>query len=198
MMEVGTARVEMGWMREEQAGAVLGGGRPAEQLQQRLEADGYLLVRDLIPPAAVGRALATIVATLREAGVLALGDDSAECRLAPPSQGPQPDGQYRARSTTRRPYDPNALLQSDEVLGVTDSPELHRLFRALFGEPPAMTGPQVLRPMRPNSFSGYHSARDARPAPRMHPPAPPSPKPSPRSADTQWTMCTWVGGRGAS
>ena len=196
MMEVGTARAEVAWMREHAAAAVLGAEQP-EELRQRLQTDGYLLVRGLIRPDAVARARARIVATLREAGAIAESDDPAECRVAPPDQQEgRPSKQYRAGST-RRPYDPHALLQQPELLRVTDGPELHEMFGVLFGEAPAMTGPQVFRPTPPGSFSGYHSETP----PLCDTPAPPraplmplaDPRPLLLCRAAQWTTCTWGG-----
>lgn len=128
---------QLGWMHESK----LSEGRAA--LQQRLDTDGYLLLRELISPVKVQRGLAKIVATLAEAGHFAPGTDPMDRQIA-------------AKAQERRPYDGYELLHSQEVLNVLESDELHDFFSTLWGEAAGTFDNKWFRAVGPGGFSGFH------------------------------------------
>ena len=98
-----------------------------EALQQRLEHDGYLLLRGLLPRGTVLEAQATLAAALAEAGWLADGSDPAELRIdrALEWDSPHPPGKIGEVDTQR-------LFAEPALVRCTEAPELYEVFSRLF------------------------------------------------------------------
>eukprot|EP01044_Picomonas_judraskeda_P001752 COSAG03_NODE_110_length_12523_cov_61.863731_13_plen_204_part_00 len=125
---------------------------PIAVLGERLRRDGYLLLRGLLPRAAVDAGRWRIASELESAGWLVPGSkaDTLTVDVAnlvwdsahPPSNiGGQPTQEF---------------LRLPELARVLAAPELEAFFTRLFGEPSACFDFKWFRAIRPGSGQGFH------------------------------------------
>jgi len=136
---------QMGWMRDCDDLDL----HDTAALASRLEEDGYLLLRGLLPRDRVLAGGAHIAAAMAQEGWLA---DAEAARIAPGLawDSPHPPGKIGASDTQQ-------LLSADATARVLQAPELFALFERLFDEPAAPFDFKWLRAVRPRGFSGFHS-----------------------------------------
>ena len=115
----------------------------APALWQRLDADGYLLLRGLIARETVLSARETVLMHMREQQVLRPD--------TPTLEGVMPPGGPSIRLMGRK-----GIAQHPAVLALLEHPALYALFEALFGEP-ALTFPyKWLRAVGNEAYTGAH------------------------------------------
>ena len=111
-----------------------------EELRRRIAADGYLFIRGLIERDAVLDARRVVMEHLQQQDALVDG--------TPLMEGVMPrDG--RSVGMKRVAYRP-------EVLRVLEGPELHELYRRLYGEEPVTFSHKWLRAVGNEKFTGSH------------------------------------------
>jgi hypothetical protein len=164
---------QLGWMHD--STHLLSQGDLASQreaLQQQLDEDGYLFVRELISPAKVKRGLAKITAALGDAGWFVDGSDPLERQLpadsdTPPKQSKPHDSSSVGPDKKPTPARMNTydIMHSAEVLDVLEGEELHDFFDMLFGEPSKSFHNKWFRAVKPDGFSGFHMDKVALRAP---------------------------------
>jgi len=110
-------------------------------LRQRLEDDGYLLLRGLLPRALVERARDRIFGLLAEHGRLDPAAPLSEGRVRPGNTG----------STALKP-----LQEDPDLLAVLEGPELAGFFERFLGEAVITTRYKWLRAQQPDGFTGAH------------------------------------------
>eukprot|EP01047_Picozoa_sp_COSAG01_P085965 COSAG01_NODE_19122_length_1029_cov_1.396774_2_plen_251_part_01 len=130
-----TGSAQLGWMRESAPQLSVA------QLQQRLDDDGYLLLRQLIAPEKVQRC----ASSHRAQETTRVGEDGLG-------------------------HTGHEFFTSKEGLAVVDGAELRGFFGRLWGECACCTGPQVLRPVPPGVSTGFHmdNVYMARGSSRLH------------------------------
>jgi hypothetical protein len=118
--------------------AALRGG-DAELLRDRLQTDGYILLRSVIPAEAVQAGCRRITDEMGRGGWF-IGDPAERvARAGGPSQSLSPaDVAFAATNGTMlRPSEARAVSNAEDgaVQRVLEAPELYALFELLFGEP---------------------------------------------------------------
>jgi len=186
-------RGTMGWMRDSTAlypGVGAGGVtyQPSTEAQrsvalERLNEDGYLLLRGLLSPAAVRAGLRRFTAELAERGVRFA--DADRLQLADGSLGADFPGMG----------DLQPMAHAEELSRVLEGPELHNFFHWLFSEPAGTLDHKWTRVVPPQL--------DGRPGGVLHMGAQSraSPHNRHRSLLTVWpfqTTSTWGGARTGS
>jgi hypothetical protein len=151
---VGTQKLELGgpqlgWMRD--SNELLG---DIVAIQERLDTDGYLLLRQLIDPTKVETAAADITARLEQSGCVGPATDHRQ-RLLPPPPPPATAGPLPS-PLLPRPPNMQGLLHSPNLLSVLEGDELHRFFSSLFGEAATTFDHKWFRCIGPGGFSGFH------------------------------------------
>ena len=111
-----------------------------DELRRRIAADGYLFIRGLIERDAVLDARRVVMEHLQQQDALVDG--------TPLMEGVMPRG-GRSVGMKRVAYRP-------EVLRVLEGPELHELYRRLYGEEPVTFSHKWLRAVGNEKFTGSH------------------------------------------
>lgn len=144
-LRLGTREVEIpgegrvGEMRD--STAVVGDGAA---LRSRIEADGYLLLRNFHPVDEVLRARHVILAHLRAAGVLADDALGSSARCRPGVSTPNMKGQRE-------------ITHHSAVAGILEGPRVQALFADVFGEGVRTFDYKWLRATPPGEFTGVHA-----------------------------------------
>ncbi|HEY3233459.1 MAG TPA: phytanoyl-CoA dioxygenase family protein [Polyangiaceae bacterium] len=112
-------------------------------LHQRLQRDGYVLLRGVIPREPVFRARDKVLRALAEHGLLASGLPIELGRAATKAEGVM----WR---------DKPAIAQSAELLGAVEAPELFGFFERFFEGEVATTRHKWLRAQGPGAYTGAH------------------------------------------
>ena len=157
-LRMGTSSSEVGEMRDSTAALREGDVR---LLRGRLQTDGYLLLRDLIPAGSVQAGCACITEEMGRGGWFEGDPAERIARAGGPghSLGPVDDKFSATNGAMLRPSEARAVCNSadGEVLRVLEAPELHAAFELLFGEPATTVDYKWFRTVRPPAEPGKGS-----------------------------------------
>ena len=134
---------------------LLGDGRGAA-MRERLDRDGYLLFRSILPAAAVAAGRARIESEMAANGWFADGTQPSE-RVARPG-GPREGFGTNPTAAMLRAHECRALTNNySEVMRVLEAPEVRAVFAKLFGEPAATLDYKWMRAVSPSrQAAGVH------------------------------------------
>ena len=125
----------------------------AQLLRGRLQTDGYLLLRDLIPAGSVQAGCRRITEEMGRGGWFVGDPPERIARAGGPSHslGPVDDKFSATNGAMLRPSEARAVCNSADgaVLRVLEAPELHAAFELLFGEPAITLDYKWFRTVRP-------------------------------------------------
>ncbi len=133
-LRLGTSASEVGEMRD--SSVALRDG-DAELLRDRLQADGYLLLRGVVPAEVVQAGCRRITDEMGLGGWFVGDPAERKARGSGPSQplGPADVAFAATNGTMLRPSEARAVSNAGAVQRVLEAPELHAVFELLFGEP---------------------------------------------------------------
>eukprot|EP01048_Picozoa_sp_COSAG05_P023239 COSAG05_NODE_4948_length_1317_cov_0.930213_2_plen_216_part_00 len=132
-----------GWMRPSSATDGI------DELRRRLELDGYLMLRALLPREAVDAGRQRIAAQMGSAGWLVDAESLTVDVDTLEWDSPHPPNNIGGANVQR-------LLHEPACSRVLEAPELATLFTQLFREPAATLDFKWLRAVRPGAVSGVH------------------------------------------
>jgi hypothetical protein len=139
-------------------GAILGRmcdssvAEPIDILRERLQRDGFLLLRGMLPRAAVDAGCRRIAVELEGAGWLAPGSEAEALTVDPAnlvwdSAHPPPEVGH---------FETQDFLQLPELARVLEAPEIGDFFSQLFREPSACFDFKWFRAIKPGGGQGFH------------------------------------------